>query len=170
MWLDFRHRSRTTRWTEPDQSHPCEPFDSHPWSYGNLIWMHNGCIADFHKIKRRLQNDLSDEMFSVPQGNTDSEWSFACFLDQLSRVCLRCVSNSTRPSELSPSFSCADNRSQGQDDSSCNLAARNACDGRQVEGLYARMRRRELRALVDEVSITKYSARAHHSGALTTFK
>ncbi|GAA5895512.1 class II glutamine amidotransferase [Sporobolomyces salmoneus] len=60
--------------------------NTHPWSYGNLIWMHNGCIADFHKIKRRLQNDLSDEMFSVPQGNTDSEWSFACFLDQLSRL------------------------------------------------------------------------------------
>ena len=59
---------------------------SHPWTYANLIWMHNGCIADFHKIKRRLQNDLSDEMFSVPQGNTDSEWSFALFLDQLAQV------------------------------------------------------------------------------------
>jgi len=58
----------------------------HPWTYANLIWMHNGCIADFHKIKRRLQNDLSDEMFSVPQGNTDSEWSFALFLDQLAHV------------------------------------------------------------------------------------
>lgn len=68
----------------------------HPWSYGNLIWMHNGCIADFHKIKRRLQNDLSDEMFSVPQGNTDSEWSFACFLDQLAKVSGPVFESSTR--------------------------------------------------------------------------
>ncbi|BGP56501.1 hypothetical protein JCM8202_004603 [Rhodotorula sphaerocarpa] len=60
--------------------------NTHPWTYGNLIWMHNGCISDFAKIKRRLQAELSDEYFAVPQGNTDSEWSFACFLEQLSRL------------------------------------------------------------------------------------
>ncbi|GAA5858769.1 hypothetical protein JCM1840_006549 [Sporobolomyces johnsonii] len=60
--------------------------NTHPWTYGNLIWMHNGCISDFQQIKRRLQNDLSDEMFAVPQGNTDSEWAFACFLDQLAKL------------------------------------------------------------------------------------
>jgi predicted glutamine amidotransferase len=42
--------------------------------------MHNGGIADFHLIKRKLQASLPDELFSVPQGNTDSEWAFALFL------------------------------------------------------------------------------------------
>jgi glutamine amidotransferase len=46
--------------------------------------MHNGGIASFHLIKRKLQSSLSDELFSVPQGNTDSEWSFALFLSFVS--------------------------------------------------------------------------------------
>jgi glutamine amidotransferase len=32
--------------------------------------MHNGGIAGFHLIKRRLQADLSDDVFNVVQGNT----------------------------------------------------------------------------------------------------
>ncbi|CAE6539857.1 unnamed protein product [Rhizoctonia solani] len=55
----------------------------HPWSYGKLMWMHNGGIGDFHLIKRKLQASLSDELFAVPQGNTDSEWAFALFLSFL---------------------------------------------------------------------------------------
>lgn len=68
--------------------------------------MHNGGIADFAKIKRRLQSSLPDEIFNVPQGNTgiacysmlrrplpsltcliywlDSEWAFALFLSKVS--------------------------------------------------------------------------------------
>ncbi|KAF8609111.1 N-terminal nucleophile aminohydrolase [Ceratobasidium sp. AG-I] len=55
----------------------------HPWSFGKLMWMHNGGIADFPLIKRKLQATLSDELFAVPQGNTDSEWAFALFLSFL---------------------------------------------------------------------------------------
>ncbi|EIN13805.1 N-terminal nucleophile aminohydrolase [Punctularia strigosozonata HHB-11173 SS5] len=55
----------------------------HPWAYGKLMWMHNGGIAEFHKIKRRLQASLSDEIFNHVQGNTDSEWAFALFLSKL---------------------------------------------------------------------------------------
>jgi predicted glutamine amidotransferase len=36
--------------------------------------MHNGAIAEFTRIKRRLQASLSDELFNFPQGSTDSEW------------------------------------------------------------------------------------------------
>ncbi|PIL31887.1 hypothetical protein GSI_06591 [Ganoderma sinense ZZ0214-1] len=35
----------------------------HPWSYGKLMFMHNGGIADFHKIKRKLQMSVRDEVF-----------------------------------------------------------------------------------------------------------
>jgi len=44
-----------------------------------------------------LQNDLSDEFFAVPQGNTDSEWAFACFLEQLSKVRLSLSLSPARP-------------------------------------------------------------------------
>lgn len=44
------------------------------------------CPRRFQKIKRQLQMHLSDEVFNVVQGNTDSEWAFALFL---SKVCLR---------------------------------------------------------------------------------
>ncbi|KZW01993.1 N-terminal nucleophile aminohydrolase [Exidia glandulosa HHB12029] len=55
----------------------------HPWKHGKLMWMHNGGIAEFQKIKRKLQARLPDDIFAVVQGNTDSEWSFALFLSLL---------------------------------------------------------------------------------------
>ncbi|KAI9317425.1 nucleophile aminohydrolase [Dichotomocladium elegans] len=55
----------------------------HPWNYGRIMWMHNGGIAQFDKIKRRLQNSLPEELFLFVQGNTDSEWAFALFLSFL---------------------------------------------------------------------------------------
>ncbi|CAB4433339.1 unnamed protein product [Rhizophagus irregularis] len=55
----------------------------HPWKYNRLMWMHNGHIQDFNKIKRKLQQSLRDEIFLFVQGNTDSEWAFALFLNQL---------------------------------------------------------------------------------------
>jgi len=48
--------------------------------------MHNGEIAQFEKVKRNLQTALSDEIFLVPQGNTDSEWAFALYLSKLPDV------------------------------------------------------------------------------------
>ncbi|EFP93124.2 hypothetical protein PGT21_016143 [Puccinia graminis f. sp. tritici] len=58
----------------------------HPWIYGSLLWMHNGNISGFTKIKRHLQNELSEEFFHFPQGSTDSEWAFALFLNELSKI------------------------------------------------------------------------------------
>ena len=46
--------------------------------------MHNGEIAQFSNIKRRLQAFLSDRFFELPLGNTDSEWCFSLFLQHLS--------------------------------------------------------------------------------------
>jgi len=47
------------------------------------MWMHNGGIAEFNKIKRKLQAMLADDVFVIAQGNTDSEWAFALFLSML---------------------------------------------------------------------------------------
>ncbi|KAJ9100125.1 hypothetical protein QFC20_005537 [Naganishia adeliensis] len=55
----------------------------HPWTFGKLMWMHNGQISDFTLIKRRLQSNLSEELFLFPSGYTDSEWAFALFLSKL---------------------------------------------------------------------------------------
>lgn len=48
--------------------------------YGRLMWMHNGGIAEFERMKRKLQDSLPEDLFLFPQGNTDSEWAFALFL------------------------------------------------------------------------------------------
>ena len=71
--------------------------------------MHNGGIAEFPKLKRRLQSTLPDEIYDIPNGNTgsspffffthpytseyesnvflllalDSEWAFALFLSKV---------------------------------------------------------------------------------------
>ncbi|TFK77144.1 N-terminal nucleophile aminohydrolase [Pluteus cervinus] len=55
----------------------------HPFVHGKLMFMHNGGIAEFGAIKRRLQSVLPDVAFHMVQGNTDSEWAFALFLSKL---------------------------------------------------------------------------------------
>lgn len=55
----------------------------HPFVHGKLMFMHNGGIADFPRIKRKIQQTLPDEIFNVVKGNTDSEWAFALLLSKL---------------------------------------------------------------------------------------
>ncbi|MDJ0840724.1 MAG: class II glutamine amidotransferase [Acidobacteriota bacterium] len=55
----------------------------HPFSYGPFSFMHNGSIGGFPRIKREIQNHLSDESFKVILGSTDSEHLFALALDCL---------------------------------------------------------------------------------------
>ncbi|KAI0695169.1 nucleophile aminohydrolase [Cytidiella melzeri] len=55
----------------------------HPFQFGKLMFMHNGGIADFPKIKRHLQSYLPDDVFEMVGGNTDSQWAFALFLSKL---------------------------------------------------------------------------------------
>jgi predicted glutamine amidotransferase len=56
----------------------------HPFDYDRFLWMHNGGIADFNKIKRRLRESLDDEFYNFVQGTTDSEHIFAVYLNKLS--------------------------------------------------------------------------------------
>ena len=52
----------------------------HPFQIGRYLWMHNGSIQGFNRIKRRLCNSLSDELYDAIKGTTDSEHAFAVFL------------------------------------------------------------------------------------------
>ncbi len=58
-------------------------LNCHPFVSGRFAFMHNGDLPGFPRIKRLIQQNLSDEAFQVIQGNTDSEQIFAVFLDQL---------------------------------------------------------------------------------------
>jgi len=55
----------------------------HPFRHGRFLWMHNGTIAGFRLIKRRLRQSLSDGIYHSVEGTTDSEHAFAVFLDLL---------------------------------------------------------------------------------------
>jgi predicted glutamine amidotransferase len=58
-------------------------FNCHPFQYEQFLWMHNGKIAEFQKIKRKLRESLHDEYYNFIQGTTDSEHVFALFLNLL---------------------------------------------------------------------------------------
>ncbi len=55
----------------------------HPFQNGRFLWMHNGWFDKFLAIKRNLINTLSERAFGLVQGNTDSEYAFALFLDAI---------------------------------------------------------------------------------------
>ncbi|EGX43454.1 hypothetical protein AOL_s00215g190 [Orbilia oligospora ATCC 24927] len=58
----------------------------HPFKYNSIMFMHNGNIACFQKIKRNIVLDIEERFFLVVEGSTDSEWAFALFLDSLTRL------------------------------------------------------------------------------------
>jgi predicted glutamine amidotransferase len=48
----------------------------HPFRHGRWMWMHNGAIADFHRIRRDLALAVDPELFLDMEGSTDSEMMF----------------------------------------------------------------------------------------------
>ncbi|KAJ4290502.1 glutamine amidotransferase subunit [Kalmusia sp. IMI 367209] len=77
--LIFAHVRATTEGNLSDQN-------CHPFSYKRLMFMHNGGIGSFKRIKMRLAMSLNERWFTLVQGSTDSEWAFALFLDCLDRA------------------------------------------------------------------------------------
>ncbi|MEW6279638.1 MAG: class II glutamine amidotransferase, partial [Candidatus Eremiobacterota bacterium] len=55
----------------------------HPFKGGHLLFMHNGYVPAFHRLKRRLVNMLREDLFQGLQGTTDSEHAFALLLNHL---------------------------------------------------------------------------------------
>ncbi len=48
----------------------------HPFAQGRHLFMHNGQIGGYHRIKRRLEALIPDELYDVRRGTTDSEAIF----------------------------------------------------------------------------------------------
>ncbi len=55
----------------------------HPFTHGPYAFMHNGDVGGFHRLRRTLISELSDEAFAAIQGGTDSEHAFALLLEHL---------------------------------------------------------------------------------------
>lgn len=55
----------------------------HPFQHGRFLWMHNGTIEGFWRIKRRLRASLPDSVYDSIEGTTDSEHAFGVFLHLL---------------------------------------------------------------------------------------
>ncbi len=55
----------------------CHPFVSGRWSF-----MHNGQIGGFERLRRRLEADLTDDLYGEIQGTTDSELFFLMMIAQ----------------------------------------------------------------------------------------
>eukprot|EP00922_Rhytidocystis_sp_ex-Travisia-forbesii_P053451 GHVS01079251.1.p1 GENE.GHVS01079251.1~~GHVS01079251.1.p1 ORF type:complete len:121 (+),score=16.51 GHVS01079251.1:354-716(+) len=70
----------------PGSGTPTE-LNCHPFSCGKFLFMHNGCIGDFEKIRRRVLSGLSEVAFNFAVSNQciDSVLIFAVFIEQLYR-------------------------------------------------------------------------------------
>ena len=55
-------------------------LNCHPFRFKQFTFMHNGHIAKFMQMKRKLRAVLSDELYNFIKGNTDSEHIFALWL------------------------------------------------------------------------------------------
>jgi len=55
---------------------PVQETNCHPFRFGSWLWMHNGLIGDFRRVKRELVLAVDPELFPFIEGSTDSEVFF----------------------------------------------------------------------------------------------
>jgi predicted glutamine amidotransferase len=55
---------------------PVQQTNCHPFRYRNWLWMHNGAIRDFDRVKRDLMLEVAPELYPHIEGSTDSELLF----------------------------------------------------------------------------------------------
>jgi glutamine amidotransferase len=55
---------------------PVQETNCHPFRQGRWLWMHNGAIREFHRVKRDLALAVDPALFADIQGSTDSELFF----------------------------------------------------------------------------------------------
>jgi glutamine amidotransferase len=55
---------------------PIQQTNCHPFRHGRWLWMHNGLIRDFAKVKRELALAVDPALYASIEGSTDSELFF----------------------------------------------------------------------------------------------
>jgi glutamine amidotransferase len=50
--------------------------NTHPFRYGRWLWMHNGFVRDFQRVRRELLLAIDPSLFPSIEGTTDSETMF----------------------------------------------------------------------------------------------
>jgi predicted glutamine amidotransferase len=65
---------------------PVTELNCHPFTARNYAFMHNGDVARFGAIRRKVLDGLSDESFNAIKGSTDSEHLFGVFLDKAAEM------------------------------------------------------------------------------------
>ena len=55
---------------------PVQETNCHPFRHGRWLWMHNGVIHDFPKVKRDLALAVDPSLYASIEGSTDSEVFF----------------------------------------------------------------------------------------------
>jgi predicted glutamine amidotransferase len=55
---------------------PVQQTNCHPFRYGRWLWMHNGAIRDFGRVKRALVLAVDPELYPFIEGSTDTETLF----------------------------------------------------------------------------------------------
>lgn len=65
------------------QSSGVNEANCHPFRWRQYLCMHNGDVANFRLVRRKLLESVCDEAFGNVYGSTDSEHFFALFIDSL---------------------------------------------------------------------------------------
>ena len=55
---------------------PVQQTNCHPFRHGRWLWMHNGVLGDFSKVKRDLVLAIDPDLYPRIEGSTDSEVFF----------------------------------------------------------------------------------------------
>ena len=55
---------------------PVQETNCHPFRYGRWLWMHNGVLRDFPRVKRDLVLAVDPSLYQLIEGSTDSETFF----------------------------------------------------------------------------------------------
>jgi glutamine amidotransferase len=55
---------------------PVQQTNCHPFRHGRWLWMHNGVVRDFHRVKRDLVLHVDPSLYPEIEGSTDSEVFF----------------------------------------------------------------------------------------------
>lgn len=67
------------------QSSGVNEANCHPFRFQHYLFMHNGDVGNFRRVRRRLLESVCDEAYANVYGSTDSECFFALCIDELLR-------------------------------------------------------------------------------------